>query len=205
MGWLTDEAQQALDAIQEPHAERKRYTVQRVAWAMTTGVLVNGEISFAEDALFKVRDAQGKRDRQLCARSVWYRKDTGWRFLPDVAAAMMVCLKAASEWKQATVQRAQIAAWEKTQLLLAEKAPEAIVVGLTGLIADSTARGDHRLAAVDRLAQFAFPELAARIPASAGALPVEVSGEQVIRFDFSQADDEQVAAIAGDDPDGVAA
>lgn len=174
MGWITAEAQQALDAIQEPHVVRKRYTVQRVAWVMTTGLMVNGELSFAEDAVFKVRDVHGKRDKQLCARSVWYRKDTGWRFLPDVATALTACLTAAAEWKQDTVQRAQIAAWEKTQLLLAEKAPEAIVNGLTGLIVDSTVRGDHRLAAVDRLAQFTFPDLAARIPAASTSVPVDV-------------------------------
>lgn len=50
MGWITDEAQQALDAIQEPHVMRKRYTVQRVAWVMTTGIMLHDELSFAEQA-----------------------------------------------------------------------------------------------------------------------------------------------------------
>lgn len=189
MGWITDAAQQALDAIQEPHVERKRYTVQRVAWVMTTGIMLNGELSFAEDAVFKVRDTQGKRDRQLCARSVWYRSETGWKFLPDVAAALSACLAAARAWKAATVERAQIAAWEKMQLLLAEKAPDAIVNGLTGLIEDKTVRGDHRLAAVDRLTQFSFPDLAARIPGERAAL-MEVQGLDALI-------DAELARVAG--------
>jgi len=189
MGWITDEAQRALAAIQEPHVERKRYTVQRIAWVMITGVMVNGDLSFAEDAIFRVRDAQGKRDRQICARSVWYRRETGWRFLPDVAAALSACLQAAAEWKQNTVQRAQIAAWEKGQLLLAEKAPDAIVNGLTGLIEDRSVRGDHRLAAVDRLTQFSFPDLAARIPGERAAL-MEVQGLDALI-------DAELARVAG--------
>lgn len=198
--WLTEEAQAALDALGEPHVEKKRYTVRAIAWAMINGeVLTDGKTSYAEDAVFKRRilSARGKlrRDPGLCARSVWYRGTTGWRFLDEVQAALQACLAAARAWKSATVQRAQVTAWEKAQLLLAERAPEAIVNGLTGLIADTSARGDHRLAAVDRLAQFAFPELAGRIPAGQAGLPVDVNGEQTLHIEFGTVDAALVEAI----------
>lgn len=196
--WLTDEARAALNLIQEPHAERKRYTVQRVAWGQVNGVMLDGKISFAEDAVFNVRNEKGKRDPGLCARSVWYRSTTGWRDLPDVATALIACKEAARVWRSAFVEREQIKAWERVQLRLAEEAPDAIVDGLTGLISDSSARGDHRLAAIDRMSQFAFPDLAGRIPDSGG----EGGGDHVLHLEIGQIDAALMGAMDDDSDAG---
>ena len=195
--WLTDEARAALNLIQEPHAERKRYTVQKVAWATVNGIVLEGKVSFAEDAAFNVRNEKGKRDPGLCARSVWYRAGTGWRDLPDVATALIACKEAARVWRSASVESEQIKAWERVQLKLAEEAPDAIVGGLITLISDGSARGDHRLAAIDRMAQFAFPDLAGRIPDSGG----EGGGDHVLHLEIGQLDAPLMEAMNRDDGD----
>lgn len=138
-----------------------RYTVRRVAWAIEIEQI-------GEEPVF----SRGPRDPALCSRAIWYGK---WRQRDDVKAALAACREALKAWRDAEVERSETEALRRVRLLLAEKAPETIVAGLTGIINDSTARGDHRLAAVDRLTQLALPDLAVRIPTTqAVAVPVEV-------------------------------
>lgn len=161
--WLTEQARAALAAIEPEHrhAERMRYTVRRVAWAIEIEQI-------GEEPVF----SRGPRDPALCSRAIWYGK---WRKRDDVKAALAACREALKAWRDAEVERAETAALRRVRLGLAEKAEEAIVAGLLGIIQDSGARSSDRLAAVDRYTQLAVPDLAARIPATqAAAVSVEV-------------------------------
>jgi len=185
---MTDQVRAALAAIDPTHrhVERMRYTVRRVAWSI--------EVERAGEEVVFTREP---RDPQLCSRTIWYGK---WRKRPDVQAALTACREALRGWRDAEVERAETEALRRVRLMLSEKAPEAIVDGLMGIINDGTARGDHRLAAVDRLTQLAVPELAARIPMNqAGAVAVEVEVRNL--DDFIE---RELARVAGSGENGAA-
>jgi hypothetical protein len=98
-----------------------------------------------------------------------------WRQRDDIQSALVACRSALRTWRDAEVERAETAALRRVRLGLAEKAEEAIVAGLLGIIQDSGARSSDRLAAVDRYTQLAVPDLAMRIPITqAAAVSVEV-------------------------------
>jgi len=183
---MTDQVRAALAAIDPTHrhVERMRYTVRRVAWSI--------EVERAGEEVVFTREP---RDPQLCSRTIWYGK---WRKRPDVQAALTACREALRGWRDAEVERAETEALRRVRLMLSEKAPEAIIDGLMGIINDGTARGDHRLAAVDRLTQLAVPELAARIPVNqASAVAVEVRNLD----DFIE---RELARVAGSGENGAA-
>ena len=77
--WLTDEIIQKLQAIQDPHAKKKRTTVIKLAFAKA-----NQQVF---DEVFNQPDT--------CSRIIWYTK---WRSDPDISAAFDVCYRRALEW-----------------------------------------------------------------------------------------------------------
>jgi hypothetical protein len=137
----------------------------------------------AEDSIFE-KGSDGKRDRQVCARSVWYQK---WKHDPLITVALEECRKALRAWKDNEVARAETAALKRVRLALAGNAEQAIAGGLQGIIEDRSVAGNHRLQAIDRYIQLFSPELSQRIQEE-GSAPAEqnplagLSDEQLTRL-----------------------
>lgn len=88
LDWLTDEIDDALAAIREPHAAKKQRTVLLAAYAVATGQ--------------SLRSVFGRKD--TCTADIWYgpmrkgKRKRGWKDEPAIALALHLATERARWW-----------------------------------------------------------------------------------------------------------
>jgi hypothetical protein len=160
--WLTDEILGLLRAIKQPHAEKKRRTVIKLAFARANQQPLA--------TVFMQPD--------VCAERIWWQK---WQHLPDVKAAFEACYKRALDW--ADQETASLEAFYRRQrrqstAKYAAQAPAA----LAAVMAGAEQRGADRISAADMLMRWAEPDTGAKLgrtqPAGSIEQTVNVAQQQ---------------------------
>lgn len=178
--WLTTEARLALEAIEKPQERKKRDTVVLLA-CQAAGILLNAKGKpLSIHAVFQ--------DPRACSEGIWYTK---WKDLPDVAAALALCIPAAQQY--ADRQTAVIEAIAARQLR--ERLAENVGVAVDTLVSVETSEDTSprdRLEAVRMHISAVAPEYAARMStAKASAMPVELMNP----VEFSEVTADELRAI----------
>ena len=146
-GWMTIEVGAALAGIQEPHREKKRLTV----------------ILMAAGALNNESPATVCKQDGTCDNTVWEGRwmkghwKTGWKDMPDVAAALDVCKREALRWRdEETVRLGAHYAQERIRKIAmhAAKAPDALAT----VMLDTSQKGADRTNAAMKLIGLADPQ-----------------------------------------------
>lgn len=140
--WLTDEIQEKLRAIKNPHAAKKRTTIIRLAFAQAMQV--------------PIREIFAQKD--VCNEATWYTK---WQYEPEIRAAYDACCRRALDWVDEELagqeecyrrqRRLGIAKWSAV-------APDALGAVMLG----HEQKGADRISAANSLITWADPEAAGK-------------------------------------------
>lgn len=140
--WLTEEIQEKLRAIQNPHAAKKRTTIIRLAFAQAMQV--------------PIREIFSQKD--VCNEATWYTK---WQYEPEIRGAYDACCRRALDWVDEELaaqeehfrraRRHAIAKWSA-------EAPQALAAVMLG----QEQKGADRISAANSLITWADPEAAGK-------------------------------------------
>lgn len=150
--WMTDEITKLLDAIEGPHARKKRTTVIKLAFARAN-----------ELPLAKVFNQP-----ETCNESVWYMK---WQHDVGIKAAYDACYKRAMEWTDEETARLE-AHYRRERLRSIARWAAQAPGALADVMLDQAQRGNDRISAANSLMTWADPEAAGKAqppPPAAGS------------------------------------
>lgn len=175
--WLTAEVRELLEAIRQPHVEKKRRTCILLA--------------FARASQQPVKAVFGRDD--TCAEQIWYGK---WQYMPDVRAAFEACYARALNWADAETAALEAHYRRERRKAIGQYAAQA-PAELAAVMAGPGQRGADRINAAVTLIKLADPETTGGVGVVAGG----VEQSQVLNFDVSQLSDAQLdQIIAGENP-----
>ena len=193
-GWMTDEVSQALDAIKEPHREKKRMTVILMAVAAANNQSEASVLTRADTCDDTVWSGRWiGRD----AKRHW---KTGWKAMPDVVSALELCKREALRWRDTETIRLETFYAQERRKAVAEFSADAPVV-LADIMVDRNQRAADRRAAANDLMGWSDPDRAEKVrPSPAGDEPA-VNSIQIIIPDNGRGDaraEDRAAAGAAD-------
>lgn len=180
--WLTAEVRELLEAIRQPHVEKKRRTCILLAFARAS--------QQPTKAVFERDDT--------CADTIWYSK---WQYMPDVRAAFEACYARALNWADAETAALEAHYRRERRKAIGQYAAQA-PAELAAVMAGPGQRGADRINAAVTLIKLADPETTGAVGTVAGG----IEQSQVMSFDVSQLSDAQLEqVIAGENPFATAA
>jgi len=168
--WLTTEARQALDAIEDPQRRKKRDTVVLLACQEAGLLLREDGRPVSKRALF--------RDPRVCNERIWYLK---WQDIPEVQTALTLCSEAAQRYADRQTEVIEAIAARRIREMLADQVGVAVETLVTVENSEKASARDRLEAARMHMSAVA-PDYAARMAPVKAALPVEVRDPIEVEF-----------------------
>ena len=182
----TPDVEQALNAIKDPHAAKKRYTVLRLAFAKATRVPF--------DEVFT-------SDENVCNQRVWWQK---WLHDKDIAAAFDLCYQRALAMADEETLRQELVYARDRKRSIARYSSGA-PAALASVMGDNGQRGSDRINAAMKLIGLADPNTQPGVFAPVGSNSETNQQVNVGDDAINAAIERELAQLAGGGSAGAAA